>query len=31
MATHMVICSPKEGTDMTEFFAVVAEERTRVA
>ena len=31
MATHMVICSFKEGTDMTEVFAGVAEEQARVA
>lgn len=31
MATYMVICTFKEGTDMADVFAVVAEERARVA
>lgn len=31
MPTHMVICRFKDGTDMAEVFAVVAEEQAMVA
>lgn len=31
MATYMVISTFKEGTDMSEVFAVVAEEQAKVA
>lgn len=31
MATFMVICTFREGTDMTEVFATVAEEQAQAA
>ena len=31
MATHMVICTFKDGTDMAEVFAVVDEEQRRAS
>jgi muconolactone delta-isomerase len=31
MATHMVICTFRNGTDMAEVFTVVDEEQRRVA
>lgn len=31
MATYMAVCTFKEGTDMADVFAIVAEEQARVA